>query len=188
MQVDVERVALSKARVAYELGRVRVALVRGAFAATVVGIVGAFAVGSSAVVWLPLAFAVVVVTEWRGSALARGARRGTVAGVVSLLMPVALLRPCCVAGMDMTTCCASSSMCLAAGGAFGLVAALFVPKVAAEKRWNAVAGMAVAVTAVGVVRCAPLFLGESLGLLAGLFGGIVATSAARAWLDGMRTG
>jgi len=133
-----------------------------------------------------LVFAAVVVAEWRGSALARGARRGTVAGIVSLLMPVALLRPCCVPGMDVTACCAAPAACLAAGATFGLVAALFVPRVAMENRWKAIVGMAIAVTAVGAVRCAPLFLGESLGLLAGLVGGVVATSTARAWVEGRR--
>ncbi len=180
MQAEIESRARSAALRAYELGRMRVAAIRAVSASLVVGVVGAVVVSRSAVAWLPLVLAVVFFTEWRGSALARGARRGTIAGVVSLLMPVALLRPCCVPGMDMSSanCCASSTTCLAAGAAFGLVAALFVPNGA--NRWSAVLGMTLAVTAIGAVRCAPLFVGESLGLLAGLVGGVLVAGAARA--------
>ena len=182
-----------RARFAYELGRVRAGLLRGAGLALAAGAVAWFAVGGQAPAWVPLTFVVAAICEWRGGLLASGARRGLVAGLVTLFLPLALLRPCC--GTDVPgpsgACCTMPSACLLAGALFGLSLSLFLP---ASSRGNdglargleATAGMALGASSIAAMRCAGLFAGEALGLVGGLVAGVAAAGLARALLDRRR--
>jgi hypothetical protein len=173
-------------RQAYELGRLTSALLRAAGATVAVGLVCAVALGVRSLAWLPLVPLVVLVTEWRGGFLMKGARRGLVAGVASTLLPLSLLRPCC--GMDAKAmgmdCCVMPSACWGAGAVVGLLVALALPKAPAGRRAEAAAGLLLGVSSVALTRCSMLFVGEAAGLLGGMAAGVIATSLAKAWLGG----
>ncbi len=172
---------------AYELGRARVAFVRAALGATLVAALSIAVLGRGALGWVVASLAVVAFCEWRGGALARGARRGFVAGLVTLVLPMSILRPCCASGMSAmpmsAACCTMPSMCGVSGIVIGLAVAVVWPR---EKtvRAHALVGTGVALAAVSVaaVRCAGLFMGETVGLALGLLAGAFASAAARAWL------
>jgi hypothetical protein len=174
------------ARWQYELGRLRDAVIRGAVVVVLAAVVARFAIGKSALVWLPLTFAVAVLTEWQGRAWMKGARRGLGAGFVTLLLPLSILRPCCAADRAVAvsaSCCTMPAVCWVAGGALGLALSLVLPKDAAGRRWEAALGMLLGVTSITAMRCSALFLAEAAGLLGGLLAGVVAASLARALLD-----
>jgi hypothetical protein len=176
-------------RRAYELGRLAMAVRRAGFFTLGVAVMSAALCGRESLVWLPVTFTVVALTEWRGGLLVKGARRGLFAGVASMVLPLSLLRPCC--GLDAkamgTTCCTMPSVCWAAGGAVGLAVALLMPVAPAGRRSEAALGLVLGVTSVALVRCSMLFVGEAAGLLGGMAAGIVASSLARAWLGGRRS-
>jgi hypothetical protein len=168
----------------YELGRLARALRHAGMLTLALAAISEIAFGRRALVWLPIAFVVTVFTEWRGSALMRGARRGLAAGVASMLLPLSVLRPCCgidakAMGMD---CCVMPSACWAAGTVLGLGMALIVPAAPEGRRTEVAVGMILGVTSVAVLRCSMLFLGETAGLLGGMVAGVIASSLARAWL------
>ncbi|MBX3192331.1 MAG: hypothetical protein KF819_35400 [Labilithrix sp.] len=180
------------ARRSYEIGRLWTSLRRAAMAVVVVAIVTIPLLGREALVWLPVTFFAVVATEWRGVWLMRGARRGLVVGLASMLLPLSILRPCC--GMDAKamgmSCCIMPSACWTAGALVGVGMSLFLPKTKAgdeRGRWEAAAGMIVGVTAVAVLRCSMLFLGEALGLVGGMAAAMAAATLARWVLARVRT-
>ncbi len=157
---------------AYERGRRKTALVRALVVAIATGGLSALVRGPTSLVFVPLVFAVVLVTEWRGKLLGQGMRRGTVLGLASWLLPMTMLRPCC-ANMDPTAmagaCCTMPGCCLAAGACLGLVIALFAPL---PKRGPAdlsgAVGLGAGALGVTALRCSGLFAGEALGLLSGI--------------------
>ena len=177
------------ARRHYELGRLRDAVVRALVVVLIAAVVGGLAIGAAALVWLPLSFVVSVFTEWQGRWWMRGARRGLVAGFVSLVLPLSVLRPCCGSSPMATlgaTCCTMPSVCWVTGGALGLALSLVLPRDGAGHRGEAALGMLLGVTSITVLRCSALFLAEAAGLLGGLLAGVVAASLARALLDRAR--
>lgn len=168
----------------------RATFVRAAAIVATAGAVAAFVVGRRSLVWLPLSLLVWVFIEWRGAWLMHGARRGLLAGVASLFLPLSVLRPCCGIDMDMSSgqCCTMPQACVAVGALLGLSLALLVPHAPSEHRVTTAIGMALGVGSVAALRCGPLLLGESAGLIGGLVTGVVAASLARAWIDRGRTG
>jgi hypothetical protein len=178
-------IARKAARRAYEFGRLRWSTLH-AGVVTAVAALAAATSGASPLAWLPLPFLVWTLIHWRGAALLHGARRGLVVGLVTLLLPLSILRPCC--GANMATggvdCCTMPSACGAVGLLLGASLALLLPRGSAARRAEAAMGMALGISSVVALRCSGLFIGEALGLLGGLLMGIAATSLARAWLDG----
>lgn len=169
-------------RWAYELGRLR----RSAWTALGIAIlVGAFGVATSgrgSLYALPLTLAAWVFAAWRGGVFLRGSLYGLAGGIVTSLLPLSVLRPCCalprVPGAD---CCTMPGACLAAGAAVGLVLAAVVPYGKASA-WKTALGMVLGMTSVAVLKCATLFAGEAVGLVGGLLAGLLASTAARAVL------
>jgi hypothetical protein len=177
------------ARWRYELGRLRDAAVRAAAVVLLAAVVAGFAIGTGALAWLPLTFAVVVFTEWYGRVWMKAARRGVAAGFIALLVPLSILRPCCAsdrAAALSATCCTMPSVCWVAGGVLGLALSVVLPKDARGRRGEAALGMLLGVTSITVMRCSGLFLPEAMGLLGGLLASVVAASLARAVLDRTR--
>jgi hypothetical protein len=177
------------ARRHYELGRLKAAVVRALVVALLAAVIGGLAVGERALLWLPLTFVVSVFTEWQGRWWMRGARRGLVAGFISLVLPLSILRPCCGSNPGAAlaaTCCTMPAVCWVAGGALGLALSLVLPRDGAGRRWEAALGMLLGVTSITVLRCSALFLAEAAGLLGGLLAGVVAASLARSLLDRAR--
>jgi hypothetical protein len=175
---------VSSARRAYELGRLRVALSRAFVVTTVASIVAFALLGRGALVWAVVPLATLVVSEWRGGALARGAHRGLLAGVATLLVPMSALRPCCDANMIASgACCTMPSMCGVSGIVIGLALALVWPR-ENNSRDHLLAGAGVAGGALSIaaMRCSGLFAWEAIGLAIGLVAGIAASGAARVWL------
>lgn len=173
------------ARRAYELGRLRLSLARAAGIAAASAAVALVAVGPRALVWLPVTLLVWVFLEWRGMWLQRGARRGLVVGLMTLALPMTLLRPCCRLGADMSsgTCCTMPGACGAVGMLLGLSLALAVPRAPREHRATTAIGMVLGVGSVAALRCGALLFGEAAGLIGGLAAGVIAANLARAWLD-----
>jgi hypothetical protein len=182
MDADQER-ARRVAKRAYELGRLRTAVLHAAAVAALVAGAAAIAVGIRALAWLPLTWLGWVLVEWRGAWLLRGARRGLLAGVAALFLPLSILRPCCAAGT--VDCCSGSMppMCAAVGGLLGLSLALLIPRAPGARRVEAALGVTVGAASVAALRCGPLLMGEAAGLLGGLTAGVLAASLARAWMD-----
>jgi hypothetical protein len=151
----------------------------------IVAVVAAVAVGRGAAAWSLVAFAGVAFAEWRGGPLARGALRGFGGGLVALVLPASILRPCCDAAMMAApaACCTMPSMCGAAGATLGLAMALVWPR-ERSLRDHAFAGAGVALGALAVAapRCSGLLLGESLGLALGLVAGVAASMVGRGML------
>ena len=181
--------AYSAARRQYELGRLRIAVVRATVLVLFAAALTSALVGRAALVWLPFMFGVSVFTEWLGQWWMKGARRGFAAGFVALVVPLSILRPCCAGDRAMalsTSCCTMPSICWVTGGALGLALSLVLPKDVAKHRWQAALATLLGVTSVTVVRCSGLFFAEAAGLLGGLLAGVVAASLARALLDRTR--
>jgi hypothetical protein len=166
-------------RVAYELGRIRWASWAAVGVVSVVGIVGVCTSGPRSLYALPLTLAAWVFALWRGRVFLRGALYGLAGGVVTSLLPLSILRPCCAVmrapGVD---CCTMPGACLAAGAVVGLVLAAVVPYGKASW-WRTAAGMVLGMTSVAVLKCATLFAGEAVGLVGGLLAGLAASTAAR---------
>jgi hypothetical protein len=178
-----ERIAYRAARRAYEAGRLRAAALRGAAVAAAAGVLTVLVPGPRAIAWLPLTWLVVAFAEWRGLSLAKGARRGVLAGAATLFLPVTLLRTCCAADAAMDgACCARPEACVAAGLLVGLVLAAGLP-VRGGSRVQAAIGMAAGMLAVASLRCGGLVLGEALGLLGGLAAGVAVAGVASSLLD-----
>lgn len=178
------------ARRAYEIGRIRSGLVRALVIACLAAPVASAVVGRRALVWLPVTLIIWAVVAWRGTWLEKGARRGLLAGVAAFLLPLSLLRPCCnaMASSAGQGCAAGlSGPCVAVGALFGLSLALLIPRAPDDRRAEAAVGVALGAASLAVLRCAPLLLGEALGLLGGLVAGVAAAGFAHAWAGRRRT-
>src|ERR1700691_5826517 len=85
-------------RRSYEVRRLLAAAAHAALVTTAVAALCGAMLGARALVWLPVTFVVTALAEWRGMFLMKGARRGVLAGLVSMIVPLSILRPCC--GVD----------------------------------------------------------------------------------------
>jgi len=172
-----------RARRAYEWGRLETSARRAAMLLVPIGGLGWLLWGAGALVWLPLTLAAWTIAYWRGEAVLRGAWLGLLAGGATFVLPMSLLRPCCVGRVVEAgaSCCTMPGMCLGAGAAVGLVLATLVP--VSRTSWPKVAGgMALGAASLAMLRCSSLFAGEALGLVGGLLAGLCAASAAKALL------
>ncbi len=173
----------ARARRAYEWGLARDGFVR---ALIVLGL-SVLAARVAGVALRPLTLALVVLAwtflGWRRGWWLRGAQVGLLGGLAALLLPMSLLRPCCPPGMMVCEgCCARPGTCALAGLALGVVMAALLPRRGdGGQRARAGIGMLLGVVSIGSVRCSGLFLGEALGMFAGLLSGAIALSAG-AWL------
>jgi hypothetical protein len=162
---------LARARRSYEIGRLRSSTWRALLIAMPTALIAIFASGRSALVLLPLTIVAWVFAYWRGGDFLRGSFFGLLGGVVTLLMPMSILRPCCT----------MPGLCLAAGGIVGIFLAAAVP--IGKASWSrTAAGMMLGIMSIAVVKCATLLAGEAVGLLSGLAAGIIATSLAKSLL------
>src|SRR6478752_2649915 len=171
-----------RARRAYELGRLRSSLLSALLVSSLVALLGGLTVGAASFRLLPLTFAIWVLAHWLGQGFQRGAFYGLLGGVVTHLLPMSILRPCCAGGamamQNGADCCTMPGACLLAGAAVGAAVAAVVPFGRASW-WQTAAGSAAGLTSVAILNCAPLFGGEAIGLVAGLVGGLLLASAAR---------
>src|SRR6478609_605908 len=169
-----------RARRAYELGRLRSSLLSALLVSSLVALLGGLTVGAASFRLLPLTFAIWVVAHWLGQSFQRGAFYGLLGGVVTHLLPMSILRPCCAAGAMHAgaDCCTMPGACLLAGAAVGAAVAAVVPFGRASW-WQSAAGTAAGLTSVAILKCATLFGGEAIGLVGGLVGGLLVASAAR---------
>ncbi len=184
---------LTRARRAFELGRLRSAAARALLVVALVALIGRFTSGSSSLALLPLTFALWVFVHWRGQALLAGAMYGLSGGVVTTLLPLSLLRPCCAPGMDMSAmsemgaaCCTMPGACVGAGAVVGMLVAAVIP-FGRSSWWKTALGIALGMASVVVLKCATLALGEMVGLVGGLLAGIVASTGARLLLRARAT-
>lgn len=165
---------LSRARRAYELGRVRVAaqsaLLLSLGAASI-----ALLLGERPWLKLPVTFVVWMGVHYWGRGLLRGARLGAVAGFATSLLPMSWLRPCCAKGALVT--CTMPEMCIVSGAAVGLALALFMPRTG--NRLENALGMALGALSLVWLKCSLLFWGEALGLVGGLLAGMAAALLAQ---------
>ena len=173
----------ARARRAYEWG-----LARDGFARSLIVLgLSALAARVAGVALRPVTLALVVLAwtflGWRRGWWLRGAQVGLLGGLATLLLPMSLLRPCCPPGMMVCeNCCARPGTCALAGVALGAVMVLLLPRRGdSGQRARAGIGMLLGLVSVGSVRCSGLFLGEALGMFAGLLGGAFALGAG-AWL------
>jgi len=178
---------------AYEVGRARTSLVRAAFVSAVIAAFGYVLLGRSALPWTMLPLAVVFIAEYRGMGLASGVRRGVLVGLVTLAVPLSLLRPCCdpkvmemAARTGDMSCCTDWSCCLLIGLLLGVLASFAMPRVDRGGARTTVLGFAAGAASVAALRCSMLFYGEALGLFGGLLTALVIASAARAFLPQRR--
>jgi hypothetical protein len=172
------------ARRAYELGRLRASAAKAAAICAPIAAVGYAFAGPRALAWIPVALAAWMVALWRGGPVLRGAFFGLAGGVVTFLLPMSILRPCCApSGMTATMassadCCTAPGACLAAGGVVGVVMSALVSR-GSGAWWRKAAGMALGASSVAIFKCATLFAGEAVGLIGGIAAGLIAASAAR---------
>ena len=166
-------------RRAYELGRLRSALLRAVVVAVPVAAFGIATSGRSVLVMLPFTFGVWVLAHWRGDAFLRGSFYGLLGGLITSSLPMSILRPCCAAGappgMD---CCTMPGACLGAGAVVGILLAAVVPFGSAAW-WRTASGVALGMASVAVLKCTTLIAGEAFGLVGGLMAGVAAATAAR---------
>ncbi|MET0792822.1 MAG: hypothetical protein ABW061_14980 [Polyangiaceae bacterium] len=167
------------ARRAYEFGRLRVALGRALWVALPVAGWGLLTSGRSALLVVPLTLAAWVFAHFRGDELLRGAWYGLLGGLVTSLLPMSVLRPCCmVNAAPGVACCTMPGACLAAGSLVGIVLAAAVPFGKASW-WRTALGIALGMASVAVVKCTTLFAGEAIGLFFGLTAGVAVVAAAK---------
>jgi hypothetical protein len=170
MSVDV-------ARRAYEMGRLRTSFVRAIAISAPLALVALFVVGPSALAWLPLTLSVWIIAHWRGESVLRGALYGLVGGLVTLALPMSILRPCCAGMTSMSgECCTMPGACVASGAAIGLVLAAFVPT-DKSSWWKSALGVSLGIASVAMLRCSALYLGEAAGLVGGLLVGVGVTTS-----------
>lgn len=171
-----------RARRAYEYGRLRSSLPRALVVASVVALLGGVTVGVAAFRFIPLTLGIWLFAHWLGQSVQRGAFYGLLGGIVTHLLPMSVLRPCCDArALPGADCCTMPGACLLAGAAVGGALAAIVPFGRASW-WQTALGMTAGLLSVAVLRCATLFSGEAIGLLAGLIGGLLLAAAARSRL------
>jgi hypothetical protein len=173
--------ARGRARRSYELGRARIGLLRGALVAGMVALIAALRLDPSSIGLATLVLVVVAVAEWRGNALASGVRVGLGGGLLALLAPESVLRPCCAARSGLAAACScgiASSGCWTTGALVGLLVGVLLPRAREAAQLESVGGGALAAVAVASVRCSGMFVGESVGLLAGITVGVAVVGVA----------
>ena len=176
-----------RARRAYESGRLRSSLSRALVVAASVALLGWVTVGVAAFRFMPLTLAIWLFVLWLGQSVQRGAFYGLFGGIVTHLLPLSVLRPCCNAqALPGADCCTMPGACLLAGTAVGAVLAAVVPFGRASW-WQTALGMTAGLLSVAVLRCATLFSGEAIGLMGGLIGGLLLAAAARSRLASVRS-
>jgi hypothetical protein len=179
---DPTTVWADRIRRAYELGRVRTALLSASLVTALVATLAVVAGEAQMLAWLPVTFAAWSWLFWRGGDWLAGGRLGVLAGAVTLVLPMSILRPCCKPGMDMATmgadCCTRPELCGVSGVVLGLLLAVSLPMRGGSLAKTAL-GASLGVVAVASMRCSALFVGEALGLLGGLAAGIAVASVAR---------
>jgi hypothetical protein len=169
----------ARARRAYEWSLARDGLARAA----VVLVLAALAARVAGVALQPATLAIVLLAwtflGWRRGWWLRGARIGLLGGLAALLLPMSLLRPCCPPGMmTCAACCAAPGACALVGVGVGALLSALLPRGGdGGQRARAGVGMLLGVVSVGSVRCSGLFVGEALGMLAGLVVGTLALGA-----------
>jgi hypothetical protein len=181
--MEAESLDYQRARRAYEYGRLETSVRRAAILTVAFGVASWLLSGTRALVWLPLTFSAWLFVYWRGEAVLRGAWLGLLGGAATFVLPMSMLRPCCVGRLVEAgaSCCTMPGACVGAGAVVGLLLAALVP--VTRETWPKVAsGMVLGAASVAVLRCASLFAGEALGLVGGLLLGLAAASAARAFL------
>lgn len=171
-----EPALMARARRAYELGRLRGALLRAALLALVSAAAGSVLVSSQAWAWAPLTFVLWTFAWWYGGGLLSSARYGLAAGAFTFLFPMSWLRPCCAAGQSMATC-TMPEMCVLAGALVSLPFLSLGMRKGGPRRLETAVGLALGVLSLATLKCSALFAGEALGLLAGLGLGLAAASA-----------
>jgi hypothetical protein len=165
---------------AYERGRVQTATLHAVTFGLLSAGLSLLFVGARSWTWLPLTLIAWGFVEWRGVGLLRGGRVGALAGAVTLALPMSVLRSCCKPGaleMMGADCCSMPGACAGAGVIVGLVLACFLPTNGRHR--DTVQGMVLGIAAVAPMKCSTLLVGEALGLVGGLLGGVLAASAAR---------
>jgi len=178
--MSVEMTASYRAtRRAYELGRLRVAVGRALWVALPVAGWAMLTSGRSALLVLPLTFAAWVFAHFRGDELLRGSWYGLAGGLVTSLLPMSVLRPCCdLNAAPGAACCTMPGACLGAGALVGIVLAAAVP-LGKTNWWQAACGIALGMASVAVVKCTTLFAGEAAGLVGGLAAGVAVVAVAK---------
>jgi hypothetical protein len=185
-EADAFEAARAQARCSYELGRARVGLLRGFLVAGIVALIAALTLAPSSIGLAAIVLVVVAVAEWRGDALASGVRVGLGGGLLALLAPESVLRPCCAARSGLAAMCncgIASSGCWTAGALVGLLVGVLLPRARGGTRLESIGGGALAAVAVASVRCSGMFLGESVGLLAGITVGVAVVGVAARFLQ-----
>jgi len=170
-------------RRAYEWGRLRSGAWKAALVTAVVAALGVATSGSTALLAVPITVAAWLFAFWRGDVFLRGAIHGLLGGIVTSLLPMSVLRPCCAAGAANLapgmTCCTMPAACLGAGAVVGLVLAAAVPFGNAAW-WRTATGVSLGVASVAIFKCTALFAGEAFGLVGGLLAGVALATAAKA--------
>ncbi len=152
---------MRRARRAYELGRLRGALIHAAPAVPLAGLSHSCCVEASTL-WMLCAAAVVVISVavWRGRGLGAGARAGLGAGLLSWLLPLAARW----LGLPMNA--AAIPLCFGAGFAAGILVALQAGRRDEQRAEFAVAAAVVA-GLIGGLGCIIAGAGGRAGMLAG---------------------
>jgi hypothetical protein len=174
----------ARARQRYEWAMLRLGVARASLVTSAVAALAMMgAVHLPSLVWFVPLFGVWLFVGWRGELVWRGALGGLVAGLGALALPLSLLRPCCgPGGLDGASSCSMPQMCVAAGAVLGVVVAATLPRTRTLGGLaRASAGSVVGVVSLAACRCASLFVGESVGLLAGLLASTAGLAVARAW-------
>jgi len=167
----------TRVRRAYELGRLRASAWNALMVATACALLGCLLLGRAALVWAPLTFLLWLWLGFRGGALLRGARFGLLAGGLTLLLPISLLRPCCRFDETGMASCTMPEMCVALGALVGLPLSALLLSRREPRRLTASLGMWLGVLSAASFKCSALFVGEAFGLLGGLALGMLAANA-----------
>ncbi len=166
-----------QARRAYEFGRLRGAVVSAALMAGTGAVLGHMLVGPRAALWAPVTFAIWCLVSFRGGILLRGAHYGLVAGALTFLMPLSVLRPCCRWDASGMGSCTMPEMCVAMGALVGLPLSAWALSLCQSRRIEAGIGVWLGVISMAAFKCSALFAGEAVGLFAGAALGVVLATA-----------
>lgn len=180
-----------RARRAFELGRLRHAALGATLVAGALLAASFWVPAAPDARWVLVPFVVWLAVAWRGGALAHGGLTGLVLGAAGWLVPMTVLRPCCATmGTAVADCCTRPECCLETGAVLGALAAIAAPMgLARDARtfFARLSGTLLVAGAVLAVRCAGLFVGESIGLLGGLALGTLVLGGVRAIVARPRT-
>jgi hypothetical protein len=158
---DADAQLMRRARWAYELSRIRIALFYALPALPLAALSHSCCVESSTL-WLLCAAAVTIIAAsvWRGRGLGAGARAGLGAGLLSWLLPLA------ARSMSLAMSTAAIPLCFGAGVASGLLVARQVRHRNDERLSFAIAAAVVA-GLIGGLGCVIAGAGGLAGMLAG---------------------